>query len=285
MWWPPRCHLPCPPRLGHPAQDPARAVHGLRPAVQRAHVRGECWHWGPRLCRDPPWLPPRQEQPPLTAPSSSAGPNGAPGHGEHHQLVAVSAELGTWQIPLCLSPSLLPPPPRSCSPAIPPWGWAEDGQLVAGPPAAVAPRSPHVLPDLLGAADTLWGQRAWQGDPQADPTACPCLPSAAYGLIVRPNDFASYLLAIGICNLLLYFAFYIIMKVGFEPWAPVGPAGRAGQGWALLPAPAHTVTPASPRSSAVANASSSSPCSASSAPPWSGALPSSSSSRGSAPGR
>ncbi|NXH78472.1 SIDT2 protein, partial [Hydrobates tethys] len=47
----------------------------------------------------------------------------------------------------------------------------------------------------------------------ADPAACPCLPSAAYGLIVRPNDFASYLLAIGICNLLLYFAFYIIMKL------------------------------------------------------------------------
>uniref|UniRef100_A0A3B3D4M0 SID1 transmembrane family, member 2 n=1 Tax=Oryzias melastigma TaxID=30732 RepID=A0A3B3D4M0_ORYME len=37
---------------------------------------------------------------------------------------------------------------------------------------------------------------------------------AAYGLIERPNDFASYLLAIAICNLLLYFAFYIIMKVG-----------------------------------------------------------------------
>ncbi|KAM6370798.1 SID1 transmembrane family member 2 isoform 1-T1 [Pluvialis apricaria] len=36
---------------------------------------------------------------------------------------------------------------------------------------------------------------------------------AAYGLIVRPNDFASYLLVIGICNLLLYFAFYIIMKL------------------------------------------------------------------------
>ncbi|XP_014805000.1 PREDICTED: SID1 transmembrane family member 2, partial [Calidris pugnax] len=36
---------------------------------------------------------------------------------------------------------------------------------------------------------------------------------AAYGLIFRPNDFASYLLAIGICNLLLYFAFYIIMKL------------------------------------------------------------------------
>uniref|UniRef100_A0A8C5AIM0 SID1 transmembrane family member 2 n=1 Tax=Gadus morhua TaxID=8049 RepID=A0A8C5AIM0_GADMO len=36
---------------------------------------------------------------------------------------------------------------------------------------------------------------------------------AAYGLIARPNDFASYLLAIAICNLLLYFAFYIIMKL------------------------------------------------------------------------
>ena len=36
---------------------------------------------------------------------------------------------------------------------------------------------------------------------------------AAYGLLIHPNDFASYLLAIGICNLLLYFAFYIIMKL------------------------------------------------------------------------
>ncbi|XP_041733498.1 SID1 transmembrane family member 2 isoform X2 [Coregonus clupeaformis] len=36
---------------------------------------------------------------------------------------------------------------------------------------------------------------------------------AAYGLLKTPNDFASYLLAIAICNLLLYFAFYIIMKV------------------------------------------------------------------------
>lgn len=41
---------------------------------------------------------------------------------------------------------------------------------------------------------------------------------AAYGLIMRPNDFASYLLAIGICNLLLYFAFYIIMKVNEKGW-------------------------------------------------------------------
>ncbi|XP_045559579.1 SID1 transmembrane family member 2 isoform X3 [Salmo salar] len=36
---------------------------------------------------------------------------------------------------------------------------------------------------------------------------------AAYGLLKTPNDFASYLLAIAICNLLLYFAFYIIMKL------------------------------------------------------------------------
>ncbi|KAJ7990222.1 hypothetical protein DPEC_G00298070 [Dallia pectoralis] len=36
---------------------------------------------------------------------------------------------------------------------------------------------------------------------------------AAYGLLEKPNDFASYLLAIAICNLLLYFAFYIIMKL------------------------------------------------------------------------
>lgn len=55
----PQCHLLSPHRLGHPAQDPARAVHGLRPAVQWAHVRGECWHQGPWLCGDPPWQPPR----------------------------------------------------------------------------------------------------------------------------------------------------------------------------------------------------------------------------------
>uniref|UniRef100_A0A8C7WKV1 SID1 transmembrane family member 2 n=1 Tax=Oncorhynchus mykiss TaxID=8022 RepID=A0A8C7WKV1_ONCMY len=39
------------------------------------------------------------------------------------------------------------------------------------------------------------------------------LSRAAYGLLKTPNDFASYLLAIAICNLLLYFAFYIIMKL------------------------------------------------------------------------
>ncbi|XP_063060943.1 SID1 transmembrane family member 2 isoform X2 [Engraulis encrasicolus] len=36
---------------------------------------------------------------------------------------------------------------------------------------------------------------------------------AGYGLTEMPSDFASYLLAIAICNLLLYFAFYIIMKL------------------------------------------------------------------------
>ena len=37
--------------------------------------------------------------------------------------------------------------------------------------------------------------------------------SAIYGIIEEPRDFASYLLAIFIVNLLMYFAFYIIMKV------------------------------------------------------------------------
>ncbi|KAI4548404.1 hypothetical protein MG293_000734 [Ovis ammon polii] len=35
---------------------------------------------------------------------------------------------------------------------------------------------------------------------------------ALFGLIYRPRDFASYMLGIFICNLLLYLAFYIIMK-------------------------------------------------------------------------
>ncbi|CAH6792359.1 Sidt1 [Phodopus roborovskii] len=35
---------------------------------------------------------------------------------------------------------------------------------------------------------------------------------AFFGLIYRPRDFASYMLGIFICNLLLYLAFYIIMK-------------------------------------------------------------------------
>lgn len=57
------------------------------------------------------------------------------------------------------------------------------------------------------------------------------LARAAYGLIMRPNDFASYLLAIGICNLLLYFAFYIIMKVGGWLGLPACCAAP-GRGWA-----------------------------------------------------
>ena len=36
---------------------------------------------------------------------------------------------------------------------------------------------------------------------------------AAYGLIERPPDFASYVLAIFITNLMLYTSFYIIMKL------------------------------------------------------------------------
>uniref|UniRef100_A0A8C0PCI0 SID1 transmembrane family member 1 n=1 Tax=Canis lupus familiaris TaxID=9615 RepID=A0A8C0PCI0_CANLF len=41
--------------------------------------------------------------------------------------------------------------------------------------------------------------------------ACSCV--ALFGLIYRPRDFASYMLGIFICNLLLYLAFYIIMKL------------------------------------------------------------------------
>lgn len=49
---------------------------------------------------------------------------------------------------------------------------------------------------------------------------------------MRPNDFASYLLAIGICNLLLYFAFYIIMKVS-ERGLSCFSCGQSGapRGW------------------------------------------------------
>uniref|UniRef100_A0A8C3U3H8 SID1 transmembrane family member 1 n=1 Tax=Catharus ustulatus TaxID=91951 RepID=A0A8C3U3H8_CATUS len=36
---------------------------------------------------------------------------------------------------------------------------------------------------------------------------------AVFGLVYRPRDFASYILGIFICNLLLYLAFYIIMKL------------------------------------------------------------------------
>lgn len=36
---------------------------------------------------------------------------------------------------------------------------------------------------------------------------------AIYGMISAPKDFASYLLIIFLTNLLLYIAFYIIMKV------------------------------------------------------------------------
>uniref|UniRef100_A0A8C5KEM2 SID1 transmembrane family, member 1 n=1 Tax=Jaculus jaculus TaxID=51337 RepID=A0A8C5KEM2_JACJA len=45
------------------------------------------------------------------------------------------------------------------------------------------------------------------------PPSLPPVPSALFGLIYRPRDFASYVLGIFICNLLLYLAFYIIMKL------------------------------------------------------------------------
>ncbi|KFO61688.1 SID1 transmembrane family member 2, partial [Corvus brachyrhynchos] len=94
--------------------------------VQRAHVRGECWHQGPRFCGDPPWQPPPRAAAPH--PSQPLPPL------QDRMVLLVMGNIINWSL-------------------------------------------------------------------------------AAYGLIVRPNDFASYLLAIGICNLLLYFAFYIIMKL------------------------------------------------------------------------
>lgn len=129
MWWPPGVTSPLPTDSG----ILRRILHVLYTDCVR-QCSGPMYvvsvgTMAPSSAETLPGSPP--EQPPLTAPSSSAGPNGAPGHGEHHQLVTVSAELGMCQIPPCFSSSLLPPPHGSCSPAIPPWGWAEDGQLVA----------------------------------------------------------------------------------------------------------------------------------------------------------
>jgi len=39
--------------------------------------------------------------------------------------------------------------------------------------------------------------------------------SAAYGLVVMPKDFASYLLGIVLVNLFIYFFCYITMKVSY----------------------------------------------------------------------
>uniref|UniRef100_A0A8C9NBP7 SID1 transmembrane family member 1 n=1 Tax=Serinus canaria TaxID=9135 RepID=A0A8C9NBP7_SERCA len=56
--------------------------------------------------------------------------------------------------------------------------------------------------------------------------------SAIFGLVYRPRDFASYILGIFICNLLLYLAFYIIMKVMRGscscPWGSWLQRGRDG---------------------------------------------------------
>ena len=55
--------------------------------------------------------------------------------------------------------------------------------------------------------------------------------SALFGLIYRPRDFASYMLGIFICNLLLYLAFYIIMKVRAGAGSGcLGPSGRRRRG-------------------------------------------------------
>ncbi|XP_034812997.2 SID1 transmembrane family member 1 isoform X1 [Pan paniscus] len=54
---------------------------------------------------------------------------------------------------------------------------------------------------------------------------------ALFGLIYRPRDFASYMLGIFICNLLLYLAFYIIMKVRAGAGSGcLGPSGRRRRG-------------------------------------------------------
>ncbi|XP_062474468.1 SID1 transmembrane family member 1 isoform X7 [Pezoporus occidentalis] len=59
---------------------------------------------------------------------------------------------------------------------------------------------------------------------------------AIFGLVYRPRDFASYILGIFICNLLLYLAFYIIMKVkGGSCSCPVpGAPVSKGKGWVSL---------------------------------------------------
>lgn len=50
----------------------------------------------------------------------------------------------------------------------------------------------------------------------------------------RPRDFASYILGIFICNLLLYLAFYIIMKVKKGAVAVSGLPASEGEGINLL---------------------------------------------------
>lgn len=120
MWWPPCVTSPVPTDSG----ILRRILHVLYTDCVR-QCSGPMYVVSagtgpPALQRLSLAAPPEQLPPVPHSPSSSAGPNGAPGHGEHHQLVTVSAELGTWQIPPCFSPSL-PPPPLSCGTAVPPW--------------------------------------------------------------------------------------------------------------------------------------------------------------------
>lgn len=58
--------------------------------------------------------------------------------------------------------------------------------------------------------------------------------SAIFGLVYRPRDFASYILGIFICNLLLYLAFYIIMKVKQAAVAVHGVSVSKGEGMGLF---------------------------------------------------
>ncbi|XP_076204355.1 SID1 transmembrane family member 1 isoform X3 [Aptenodytes patagonicus] len=57
---------------------------------------------------------------------------------------------------------------------------------------------------------------------------------AIFGLVYRPRDFASYILGIFICNLLLYLAFYIIMKVKEAAVAVPGMSVSKGEGMGLF---------------------------------------------------
>ncbi|XP_040141206.2 SID1 transmembrane family member 2 isoform X1 [Ictidomys tridecemlineatus] len=143
------------------------------------------------------------------------GPHGAAGHGQHYQLVAVSVAIGcgslAWQTAGDVASHWLP---QGLWTTYKPWA-PEIGAEERG----VGPWVFRIFCELLNQVQHH-GQAWWVGAKESlllsalpSSLASHPLPRAAYGLIMRPNDFASYLLAIGICNLLLYFAFYIIMKL------------------------------------------------------------------------
>lgn len=67
--------------------------------------------------------------------------------------------------------------------------------------------------------------------------------SALFGLIYRPRDFASYMLGIFIGNLLLYLAFYIIMKVS----EAAGSRSTWARGWRCRQLRSLCFSPAAPQ--------------------------------------